>query len=89
MVFALAPKALTVGGLVFTNAEVLNVLLLNAEAPEPNVEEPNTDVDMMFANVPKPLKGAATPDSPTNEEAGVVDAAVFRMDLTELALISA
>ena len=77
MVFALAPKALTVGGLVFANAEVLNVLLLNAEAPEPNVEEQNIDVDMMFANAPKPLKGAATPDFPTNKEAGVVDAAVF------------
>ena len=76
-VFALAPKALTVGGLGFKNAKVPNVLLLNADVPEPNVEEPNTDVNFRFANAPKPLEGAATLVFPNDEEAGVVDAAIF------------
>ena len=76
-VFALAPKALTVGGLGFTNAKVPNVLLLNADVPEPNVEEPNTDVNFRFANAPKPLEGAATLVFPNDEEAGIVDAAIF------------
>ena len=77
MVFALAPKALTVGGLAFANAEVLNVLLPNADVPEPNVEQPNTDVDLRLVNTPKPLEGAATLVFPNGEEAGVVDVAVF------------
>ena len=76
-VFTLAPKALTVGGLGFANAEVLNMLLLNAKVPEPIVEGPNTDVDMRFANAPKPLEGAATLVFPIGEEARVVDAAAF------------
>ena len=76
-VFALAPKALTVGGLGFANAEFLNVLLPNADTPELNVEEPNTDVDLRFANAPKPLEGAPTLVFPNGEEAVVVDAAVF------------
>ena len=76
-VFSLAPKALTVGGLGFANAEVPNVLLPNADTPEPNVEETNTNVDLRFANAPKPLEGAPTLVFPNGEEAGVVDAAVF------------
>ena len=76
-VFALAPKALTVGGLGFANPEVLNVLLPNADAPESNVEEPNTDVDLRFASTPKPLEGAATLVFPNGEEAGAANAAVF------------
>ena len=76
-VFALAPKALTVGGLGFANAEVPNVLLPNADTPEPNLEETNTNVDLRFANAPKPLEGAPTLVFPNGEEAVVVDAAVF------------
>ena len=59
-VFALAPKALTVGDLGFVNAEVPNVLLPNADVPEPNVEEPNTDIELRFANAPKLQECAAT-----------------------------
>ena len=53
------------------------MLLPNANTPEPNVEETNTNVDLRFANAPKPLEGAATLVLPNGEEAGVVDAAVF------------
>ena len=60
VVFALAPKALTVGDLGFVNAEVPNVLLPNADVPEPNVEEPNTDIELRFANAPKLQECAAT-----------------------------
>ena len=59
-VFALALKALTVGSLGFANAKVLNVLLPNTDTPELKVEETNTNIDLRFANVPKPLEGAAT-----------------------------
>ena len=60
MVFALAPKALTVRGLGFANPKVLNVLLPNADTPEPKVEETNTNVDLRFVNTPKLLEGATT-----------------------------
>ena len=53
------------------------MLLPNADAPEPNVEEPNTDVELRFANAPKLLEGAVTLVFPNGEEAGVVDAAAF------------
>ena len=69
-VFLLVPKALTVGGLGFANAEVPNVLL-------PNVKEPNTDIALRFANTPKPLEGATILVFLNGEEAGVVDAAIF------------
>ena len=79
-VFALAPKALTVGGLGFTNAEVLNVLLPNADAPESNVEEPNADVDLRFASTPKPLEGATILRGlPSGLESGVL--ATHPMDI--------
>ena len=53
------------------------MLLPNADVPEPNVEEPNTDVELRFANAPKLLEGAVTLVFLNGEEAGVVDAAIF------------